>query len=237
MQQTYALSGMHCQGCVRKVQETLGKVSDKAEVDLATASARLTNPHATLVEMNARLAEIGAYTLSPVLPAQDQPVQAAVADTGNVAGLARYYPLLLIGGYLTVASFAHAQTVDDWMRHFMAGFFLVFSFFKLLNVRAFADSYAMYDLIAGKWRGYGLVYPFIELVLGIACLFAWQMPLVLWATLAVTVVSGIGVARSMLRRQSIRCACLGAVLNVPVSTVTLIEDFGMAAMAIAMLVW
>ncbi len=39
------------------------------------------------------------------------------------------------------------------MRNFMAGFFIVFSFVKLLNIRAFADAYAGYDLLAARWHG------------------------------------------------------------------------------------
>ncbi|CAM6000172.1 unnamed protein product [Sphagnum balticum] len=54
----------------------------------------------------------------------------------------------------------------DWMRHFMAGFFLVFSFFKLLNLKTFADGYAKYDLLAMRWKPYGFIYPFCELALG-----------------------------------------------------------------------
>ena len=52
------------------------------------------------------------------------------------------------------------------MRHFMAGFFIVFAFFKLLNIQGFADSYRMYDIVAAKWPGWGYVYPFVELALG-----------------------------------------------------------------------
>lgn len=60
------------------------------------------------------------------------------------------------------------------MRYFMGGFFLVFAFFKLLTIRDFADSYAMYDIIAGKWKGWGFLYPFCELTLGIAYLIDFQ---------------------------------------------------------------
>jgi len=42
-----------------------------------------------------------------------------------------------------------------WMNHFMAGFFLVFSFFKLLNLKGFAESYSMYDIVAKHWNGWG----------------------------------------------------------------------------------
>ena len=54
-----------------------------------------------------------------------------------------------------------------WMRHFMAAFFLTFSFFKLLDVPAFAFSYSTYDVLARRWLGWGYVYPFLELSLGI----------------------------------------------------------------------
>ncbi len=227
MDQAYSVSGMHCQGCARKIETALGGFGTSVTVDHATASLRISSPTATLDAMNRTLAAIGDYKLS----AMAEPVTAQETETG----LSRYYPLLLIAAFLTVGSFAGAQGAGDWMRHFMAGFFLVFSFFKLLDIRAFAESYAMYDLIAGRWKPYGSLYPFLELGLGLAYLFAWNLQPALFATLALTIVSGLGVVRSMTRKQVIRCACLGAVLNLPVSTVTLIEDFGMAAMAVAML--
>jgi copper chaperone CopZ len=229
-EQLYSVSGMHCQGCARKLEAALREYSDVAEIDFPSALVRMRNPTASVDELNARLSELGSYMLTAANQSEQEIVALPAA-----AGLKRYFPLLLIAAYLTAGSFAAAATPSDWMRHFMAGFFLVFSFFKLLNVRAFTQSYAMYDLIAGRWKGYGLVYPFIELGLGFAYLFGWQMRPVLSITLALMIISGIGVVRSMTRRQTIRCACLGAVLDVPVSTVTVIEDFGMAIMAALML--
>jgi copper chaperone CopZ len=230
MEQVYAVTGMHCQACVAKLSAALVPLVPDVKVDLASATARVTDSTASLEQLNKAAARAGNYHLSLVEVASP-----AVPTPAEPGGMARYYPLLLIAFYLAVGSFAGAVDAAGWMRHFMAVFFLVFSFFKLLNLLAFADSYAMYDLVAGRVRAYGFVYPFLELGLGFAYLFAWQMQPVLWFTLALSVLSGIGVARSMLRRQDIRCACLGAVLNVPVSTVTLIEDLGMAAMAAAML--
>ena len=117
------------------------------------------------------------------------------------------------------------------MMHFMAGFFLVFSFFKLLDIRGFSDSYAMYDLLAMRWKGYGLLYPFIELGLGLGYVLHWQPRLVNTLTLAVMLFSSIGVIRAVSNRQKIQCACLGSVFNLPMSTVTIIEDLTMALMA------
>ena len=119
------------------------------------------------------------------------------------------------------------------MGHFMAGFFLVFSFFKLLDLRAFADAYGTYDVVAAKWPLYGFVYPFIELVLGAAYLGHFAPLATNAVTLAVMGVSLVAVAT----KRKIRCACLGTVFNLPMSLVTLVEDGLMLTMATAMLIW
>jgi hypothetical protein len=41
----------------------------------------------------------------------------------------------------------------------------------------------------------------------------------------------VGVLRSVLKRRAIRCACLGTVFNLPMSTITIIEDGLMIAMS------
>ncbi|MEM9849004.1 MAG: heavy-metal-associated domain-containing protein, partial [Bacteroidota bacterium] len=56
-----------------------------------------------------------------------------------------------------------------------------------------------------------------------------------WATILVLGVSSIGVIKSNLDRRAIKCACLGDVFNLPMSTVTIVEDLTMVAMAVAML--
>ncbi|VTS10483.1 Uncharacterized protein OS=Fibrella aestuarina BUZ 2 GN=FAES_2978 PE=4 SV=1 [Gemmata obscuriglobus UQM 2246] len=123
------------------------------------------------------------------------------------------------------------------MGRFMAGFFLVFSFFKLLNLRAFADAYAGYDVVAAKWYGYGYVYPFIELGLGVAYLGHFAPLATNVVTLVVMGVSTVGVVKALAARRKIRCACLGTVFNLPMSAVTLVEDVLMVGMAVAMLFW
>ena len=148
-----------------------------------------------------------------------------------------YKPLLVIGVYVTgVASLAAHGSLHAGMTYFMAGFFLVFSFFKFLDLKAFASSYSQYDLLAIKVPAYGFVYPFIELALGLAFATGFMPIAANWTTLIVMGFSSLGVIRSVLSKQKIRCACLGAVFNLPMSTVTIIEDLVMAAMAGYMLV-
>jgi hypothetical protein len=126
-------------------------------------------------------------------------------------------------------------TSGETMRYFMAGFFLVFSFFKLLDIPAFATAYAGYDLLAARWNGWGLVYPFVELALGIAYLSNFNPLLTHWATIIVMGFSAIGVIRAVTNKIQIQCACLGTVFKLPMSTVTIVEDVGMVLMAAWML--
>ena len=58
---------------------------------------------------------------------------------------------------------------------------------------------------------------------------------ILWFEIVVMIFSGIGVAIKLARREKFQCACLGTFLKVPLTKVTLIEDFGMALLAIIML--
>lgn len=49
-------------------------------------------------------------------------------------------------------------------------------------------------------------------------------------------IGAIGVAKSLLGKQAIRCACLETALNLPMTKVTLIEDLTIAIMAALMLI-
>jgi hypothetical protein len=47
--------------------------------------------------------------------------------------------------------------------------------------------------------------------------------------------SGIGVTQMVMQKRKFECACLGTFIKVPLTKVTIVEDFGMAAMAALML--
>ncbi len=153
--------------------------------------------------------------------------------------LKTYKPLLIIIGMilLPVVVLAIFNSNFDWrqsMAQFMAGFFLVFSGFKLLDLSGFAEGYSTYDLLARRWRTYGYIYPFLELGLGLSYLLG-PSPTTLWATIGLMTLSGVGVVLEVAKGKKVNCVCLGTVIDVPLTTVTIIEDFGMAAMALVML--
>jgi len=249
--ETFVISGMTCMGCAGRVQKALAPFADQVDVALSPPQAVLTGLHGTLADLQAAL-NGSHYTIDSKLsiPELDrEPIsikeistESAEVLAPSVSWLATYRPLLLLIAYLLAGSvlvqIGHGQgsvITPDTMRYFMAGFFFAFSFFKLLDIQAFADAYAGYDLLAARWRGWGVAYPFVELSLGVAYLTHWQP---LWThslTIAVMGFSAIGVIRAVSNGQKIRCACLGAVFNLPMSTVTIVEDLGMVVMAIGML--
>lgn len=155
--------------------------------------------------------------------------------------LAVYWPLILTVLYLLGGTAIAASVADTWsamfaMRVFMGLFFVAFSFFKLLDLSGFAQAYSSYDLIAERWLGYGYVYPFIELALGVAYLLGILPVVTNLATLIVMLIGTAGVVRAVVKGRDIQCGCLGTMFDLPMSTVTIVEDVAMAGMAAVMLV-
>lgn len=148
------------------------------------------------------------------------------------------FVLLLLAVLVLAARDAAAGTVspESSIVRFMAGFFLVFAGFKLMDLRGFAEGYSTYDLLASRLPAYGYVYPFLELGFGLAMLFGYHEAPLLWAEVGVMGFSGVGVALKLAKREPFQCACLGTFLKVPLTKVTLVEDFGMAALALVLLV-
>jgi hypothetical protein len=228
---------LRCGACVAKVRPLLDAAPDvtRWEADVSTPDKVLTleGDGLTAERAGALIGPAGYRVLGEVQPAPTEP-QSAEKPTS-------YYPLLLVLLYLLAGTAAIELAAGQFsamraMNHLMAGFFLVFSFFKLLDVRAFADAYRTYDVVAAKWPVWGFVYPFVEMGLGLAYL-AHAVPVVTnLVTLAVMGVSTVGVLKAVLAKRKIRCACLGTVWNLPMSRITLIEDGLMLAMAGVMLV-
>lgn len=150
-----------------------------------------------------------------------------------------YLPLIVVIGTILLASLAAAWRQggvwQDLLTNFMAGFFLVFATFKLMDLKGFAAGYSTYDLFAQRVFAYGYVYPFIELSFGLAMVAGLHAPWLLWAEVVIMLFSGLGVAIKLAKREQFQCVCLGTFLKVPLTKVTLIEDFGMAALALILI--
>ena len=238
MTHTYQLTGMTCTSCEAKVKSNLMTVSDITSVEVSKEMNTAT------ISMNKHIA---LSDLQGAIGGKESKYQIDAMQHNEVAEQAKswfetYKPILLIFFYITAVTvlvqFSNQQF--DWMqamRYFMAVFFLVFSFFKMLNLKGFAESYAMYDVLAKRIPAWGYIYAFVELGLGIAFLIDFNPYLTNLVTIVVMSISIIGVLQSVLNKKKIQCACLGAVFNLPMSTVTIIEDGLMIAMSGLMLLW
>jgi copper chaperone CopZ len=232
---------MTCNSCLAKVQGLLSSVNgvSKVDIDLKTGDAVVNmTKHVPTVQLRDALKDYPRYDLAET---NHQTVPAAVIlEEDARSWFQTYKPVILIFAYLTgvtmLIEWGHGNfDVMRWMNFFMGGFFLIFSFFKLLNLRGFAESYGMYDIIAKRWQGWGYIYPFVELLLGVAFLIGFEPMVTNAVTLIVMGVSIIGVLQSVLHKRKIKCACLGDVFNLPMSTITIIEDALMIGMSAFML--
>lgn len=243
MTHTYKISGMTCDGCQAKVQGLLSKVAGvkNVSIDLARGEATIDmEKHISTADLKAALKDYPKYLLTEAHH-QQHAILTVTDDNTTKSWFVTYKPVLLIFVYITGTTLL-AEWIRGgflwmrWMNHFMAGFFLVFSFFKLLNLKGFAESYSMYDIIAKKWNGWGYVYAFTELALGIAFLTGFSPIITNATTFVLMTVSIVGVLQSLLNKRKIKCACLGDVFNLPMSTITIIEDALMIGMSAIMLI-
>lgn len=230
-------TNLNCESCVAAVKPFLDDVPSIRDwkVDTKTSDKILTvtGDSISLDSVTAAVAKAGFVATGDTGNTKSQPDAVTATDTPKGV---TYYPLLLLGTFLLgiVGLVEHRLGAFDparAMQNFMGAFFLAFAFFKLLDLRGFADSYRMYDVVAQRIPSYGYIYPFIELALGAAYAAGILPTAVNLTTLLVMSVSSIGVIQSVYQKRKIRCACLGTVFNLPMSTVTLVEDGLMIAMA------
>lgn len=247
MTQQFNISGMTCEACEYKIQHIFSQIPNVKSVvakyfnDSVTIESDHKISQETILDILKPHSKYGLMAN----PTANLDRQSGLSDSTSGTQSNQYFPLFLIAGFITVVSFATSFYGDiyafeyfelkTFLHNFMTGFFLVFSFFKLLNVKAFAESFQMYDLLAAKLPVYGKIYPFIELGLGILCLIHFQLNYVYLADIIIMGFGALGVIQSVVDKRKIKCACLGTVFNLPMSTVTIIENSLMVLIGIILL--
>lgn len=233
MTHTYQISGMTCSSCESKVKNNLLLLPDVTSVEVSKENQSATITMEKHIGLNALQTALGGseskYKIAAI--AHNEGIEEAKSF------FATYKPVFLLFAYISIISWLIAE--QNWMlfmRIFMAGFFLSFSFFKLINLKDFAESYSMYDVVAKKFKSWGYIYAFLEFGLGVAFVVNFNPLVTNWVTLVVMSISIIGVLQSVFNKKKISCACLGAVFNLPMSTLTIIEDLLMIVMSAAMLI-
>jgi copper chaperone CopZ len=237
MKHTYQISGMTCNGCRSDVEKRLLAVPGVKE-----AVVTLENEQAVVLMDTFIAVDIFQEAL---------PKKYSVTEKENVfkssafdktaplkSKLAQLKPLFLILAYISIATILLHYQRENWngaMLDFMGLFFIVFSFFKMLDVKGFSKSFGMYDPLARIIPVYGWIYPFIETALGFMLLMRLKVDIALIATLVILGITTIGVSKALLDKKSIPCACLGTALKLPMTEATFIENVLMIVMGIFML--
>ena len=237
MKHTYRITGMTCNGCKASVEKHISSIDNVLAVDV------------NLEEGEAEISmsqHISLSILKDFLP-EKYSIEEKVNNTvltdfemgTEKSKLQQLKPLLLILLYITVASnLIHYKnwSIQEVMLDFMGLFYVVFSFFKMLDLKGFPDSFRMYDPLAKKVPIYAIVYPFIETALGLMFLLRFEIKTALIVTLIILGITTIGVTKTLLDKKAIRCACLGTALKLPMTEATFIENAIMIVMALTMLI-
>ena len=154
------------------------------------------------------------------------------------SSFATYLPLFVVFAYILgmTAIVVQPNFSQDKVMVLMGFWFVFFSLFKMIDIVGFAQGYATYDIVARRWFGWGLLFPFIEVFFAIAHFIPIiDHKILAWLVIGVFSVASIGVIQKILKKEQIVCSCLGTVLKAPLTTVTLAENSIMILLAVTML--
>ena len=232
MKTTFKISGMTCNGCRSTVEN---KLSSLDGVD--NAQVNLTNGEAIVYSKN----PISFSLISNSLPSKYKVIR-NIPDQDNEiiksSKIKQLKHLFIILGYISLTSIL--LNFKNWnstnaMLDFMGLFYIFFSFFKILDIKGFSMSFRMYDPLAKQAPIYGYIYPFIEVLLGMMFLIRFEVNIALILTVIVLGITTIGVTQTLINKRSIKCACLGTTLNLPMTDATFIENALMIIMAFSLI--
>tara|TARA_Y100001934_G_scaffold49037_1_gene59601 strand:- start:656 stop:1345 length:690 start_codon:yes stop_codon:yes gene_type:complete len=222
------IQGMHCEACVSKIEEALYNINGIEKV-----AVNLKNEMATIQ---------GDATIDKIINIIDDLGYTARLNNNSEikeSTVIKLFPLYLSFLYITAGSLIINRSefiLGNFMYDFMGLFFIVFSFFKFLDYKNFPGIFKMYDPIAKVIPLYGWIYPFVESMLGLAFLIREQLYIALIISLFILVITTVGVITTLMRKESIQCACLGTALKLPMTTATIIENSIMLFMTVWMLI-
>ena len=238
---TYNIQGMTCNGCRASVEKKLAGVEgvSLAVVSLEKEEVLLeVDSHISITSFEEVLPD--KYVITPKMTFEkERESDSAFAKAKKTSKLLQLKPLFLIFIFIIGASILLNYKAGNWesaMLDFMGLFYVVFSFFKFLDLKGFKNSFMMYDPLAKAIPSYGWIYPFIELGLGLLFLMRLQISVALVVTIVILGITTVGVTSTLLSKKEIQCACLGTALKLPMTEATFIENTIMIVMAAVMVV-
>ena len=235
----YKITGMTCNGCKTIVENSLNLldqvISCNADLRLGELTLRL-NKDVSLKSLQNVIPK--KYIINEQISLPEIPDEILDDVTNGGPKLKQLKPLFLILFYITSSSILinyQNWNSNKFMLDFMGIFFISFSFFKMLDLEGFSESFKMYDPLAKRISIYGVLYPFIETALGLMFLMKIEVFSALILSVFVLGLTTVGVIKVLISKKTIHCACLGSVLKLPMTKATFIENVIMIFMSIFIL--
>lgn len=234
MKQSLYITGMHCKKCKVKIIESLLTLPDIQSVRIDVESGRAVLTVSSYIEKTVLREKIGAA--GNYIYSDNSPSLFGIL----IKKIRKYRPILIVLTGITLFTLIRQTFLPIWNLHdaihdFMAGFFLIFGGFKIINWKKFTQGFRSYDPCAMRSKWYAYIYPVIEIVLGLAYAFRFQPEFLMnFVTIIVLSVTSIGIFRILHRGDEVQCACLGGFFNIPISWFTIFENALMISMAIYM---
>lgn len=231
------IQGMTCNGCKAGVTEKIASLEGVKEVYVSLEEEKaivVSTKEIDIAILRKELSSKYTISLKSIVQSNDSLELVSTLSDKTFSKWRQLKSLFLILGYISLASILlhHKEwNIREVMLDFMGLFFIVFSFFKLLDVNGFVRSFAMYDPLAARVKQYAWIYPFFEVCLGLMLLLRWEIPIALIITIIILGITTIGVTSSLLAKRHIQCACLGTALKLPMTEATFIENALMITMA------
>lgn len=233
MKSIFKITGMTCNGCKSSIEDKLSSLDgvDGVQVYLNKGEAVIQSKKPISFSLIANSLP-PKYNITSIGSSQDN-------ERIKASKLKQLKPLFIILAYISITSLL--LNFKNWnstnaMLDFMGLFYIIFSFFKILDIKGFSISFRMYDPLAKKVPLYGIIYPFIEILLGIMFLTRIEVELAIILTIIVLGITTIGVTQALLNKKLISCACLGTTLKLPMTEATFIENALMIIMAFSLII-
>ncbi len=234
---TYSIEGMTCQSCVKTITEKVSEIPNIKAVEISLTENKIdisSGRNVSLAEVSKALVGLPKYKVHEYTPQNSTIKTEPIVE---VSLLKTYKPLIIIFIFILLVSLSYQINLGVFnlhlfMNYIMAGFFIGLSFFKFLDLKAFAESFSSYDPLAQHWMNYGYAYPFAELLIGLLFISGKVVVFANAATVVVLSITTYGVYKRLQSKSKFQCACLGTTFNLPLSNVTIAENVLMITMAI-----
>ena len=234
----YSVKGITCNNCVEKIVSKSLQIKGVLEAKASIEASNLTITTSEKFDYNRLQKAISSIGFS----IKRNEVSYFYGIANAIRYLKPFYPLILIFLYLLILVLSYQLAkgdkwnIEEMLLHFMAGFFIIFSFFKLLDLGSFSISFRKYDPLATIYSPYSYAYPFIELSIGIIYYLNIK-DIMLFTNIAVILIllpTTFGIIRTLQNKKDMQCACLGTAIRLPLTKVTVAENGLMILMAFFM---